>query len=318
MASGGSRSIPASGRGCRFPEDGYRECPWRGPAGSLAYEKISFARDIWCLDISKAGAFRRRAEPLIASTQRESEPVFSPDGRSIAFVSDRSGSPEIWIADAGGGNPRRLTDHQATQMTRPRWSPDGRQIAYSCNADGPSSIYVTQLESQIARRLLPGGPQILAVWSRQGDDLYYQVDAAGGWEVWRVHPDGSGSRRISEAGYTIIDETSDGRGLLCLKSGEPGIWLLPVDGGEKSLVVSGELCRDWQETIAAEDGLYFIRRGTETSTLGFYDYATARSDSLASLQWYAASLAFSPDRSMLLYDCIGKIEVDLMLAEVRE
>jgi hypothetical protein len=57
---------------------------------------------------------------------------------------------------------------------------------------------------------------------------------------------------------------------------------------------------------------------TETSTLGFHDYATARSDSVASLQWYAASLALSPDRSMLLYDCIGKIEVDLMLADIRD
>jgi Tol biopolymer transport system component len=284
----------------------------------LAYEKISFARNIWCVDISKAGEFHRRREPLIASTQRQSEPVPSPDGRSIAFVSDRSGSSEIWIADASGDHPRRLTDHQATQTTRPRWSPDGTRIAYSCNADGPSSVYVTELQSQVARRLVPGGPQILAAWSRQGDDLYYQADAPGGWEVWRIHPDGTGRRKVSEAGYTIIDEASDGSGLLCVKSGEPGIWLLPVDGGQKSLVVPGESCRDWQETIVAKGGLYFTRRGRETSTLGFYDLATGRSDSLASLEWYASSLALSPDRSMLLYDCIGKIEVDLMLADVRE
>jgi hypothetical protein len=177
---------------------------------------------------------------------------------------------------------------------------------------------VVQLESRVARRLLQGGPQLLAVWSRHGGDLFYQVDAAGGWEVWRVRPDGSGSRRIGEAGYTIIDETTDGRGLLCRKSGEPGIRLLPVDGGERSPVVSGDRCGDWEETIAAADGLYYVRRGTETSTLGFYDYATARSDSVASLQWYAASLALSPDRSMLLYDCIGKIEIDLMPADVRD
>lgn len=284
----------------------------------LAYEKLSFVRNIWCMDVSRMGEFRRRPGPLIASTLRDSEPVFSPDGRSIAFVSDRSGAPEIWIADTDGGNQHRLTDHQATQMTRPRWSPDGSQIAYSCNADGPSSIYVAQVQAQVARKLLPGGPQILACWSRHGDDLYYLVDAAGGWEVWRVHPDGSGSRRISEAGYTIIDETTDGKGLLCLKAGEPGIWRLPVDGGERSLVVSEDRCRGWREIIAANDGLYFLRQERESSTLGFYDYAIARSDSLASLDWYAASPAFSPDRSMLLYDCKGKIEIDLMVAEVPE
>ena len=166
--------------------------------------------------------------------------------------------------------------------------------------------------------LAPGGSQIPACWSRRGDDLYYQVDAAGGWEVWRVHSDGTGPRRISEAGYTIVDETYDGRNLLCLKTGEPGVWRLPVDGGESSLVVSPEQCRNWEETIAAEDGMYFIQPGKETSTLGFYDYATARSDSLASVDMYTASLALSPDRSMLLYDCIGNIEDDLMLVDVRE
>jgi hypothetical protein len=81
--------------------------------------------------------------------------------------------------------------------------------------------------------------------------------------------------------------------------------------------VPGEICRDWEEAIAAEGGLYFVRRARETSTLGFYKYATARCDSLASLEWYARSLAFSPDGTMLLYDCLGKIEDDLMLAEVR-
>ncbi len=286
----------------------------------LAFEKISYARNVWCVDIAGDGTYRRRQVPLIASTQRESEPVFSPDGRSIAFVSDRSGSPEVWIADSAGGHARRLTDHQATQTTHPRWSPDGTQIAYSCNSGGPSSIYVTDIQSRVARRLMEGqdGPRMLAVWSRQGGDFYYQLDAPGGWEVWRVHPDGTGCRRISEAGYTIIDETSDGRGLLCLKSGEPGIWMLPVDGGPKSLVVPGERCRDWKETIAAKEGMYFTRRGSETSTLGFYDFATGRSDSLASLQWYAASLALSPDRTMLLYDCIGELEIDLALAEISE
>lgn len=282
----------------------------------LTYEKISYARNIWCVDVSRTGVCRPREEPLIASTQRDSEPVVSPDGRMIAFVSDRSGSPEIWIADSTVGNARRLTDHQATQTIRPRWSPDGARIAYSCNAGGLATIYVTELRSKASRRLLQDGSQTLAIWARHGDYLYYQVDTPGGWEAWRVHSDGGDRRKVGEAGTTIIDETSDGRGLLCLRSNEPGIWLLPIDGGSMSLVVPAEECADWQEVVAARDGLYFTRRGAETSTLGFYDFATGHSDSLATLQWYAASFALSPDGSMLLYDCIGGIEVDLMVADI--
>jgi hypothetical protein len=68
---------------------------------------------------------------------------------------------------------------------------------------------------------------------------------------------------------------------------------------------------------AADARLRFTRRGTETSTLGLHHLVTGRSDSLASLEWYASSLSLSPDGSMLLYDCIGKIEDDLMIAEIR-
>jgi hypothetical protein len=112
----------------------------------------------------------------------------------------------------------------------------------------------------------------------------------------------------------------DGRSIAFVsdRPGSAEIWIADADGGERSLVVSGRLCRDWQETIAAEDGLHFVRRGRERSTLGFDGYAAARSDSMASLEWPAASLALSPDRSMLLYDCIGNIEDDLMFVEVRE
>ncbi len=281
----------------------------------LAYEKITYVRRIRCLDASPTGAFTRRAQPLMASTRRDSEPVFSPDGRAIAFISDRSGAPEIWVADSDGGNPRQLTDLRATRMTRPRFSPDGTRIAYTCNADGESSIYASEVESRTTRRLWTGGSELLSFWSRAHGDLVYQVDASSGWEVWRACPDGSDRRRISDAGYTVLDESADGNGLFCVRSGEPGIWLLPSEGGAASLVVAGELCRDWQEVVVAESGFYFFVRGKERSTLGLLPLGSARCDTLATLEWYAASPAISPDGSTILYDSIGDIEIDLMLAE---
>lgn len=283
----------------------------------LAYEKISFTQSIWCLDLLPGRGCSRRPQPLVASTQRESEPVFSPDGRSIALVSDRSGSPQIWITDAGGGHPQRLTDLNTTLITHPRWSPDGARIAFSCMVDGHLSIQVADISSRIARPLMLDGSCILGAWPRPGDFLYYGVETPGGMEVWRVRPDGTEATRMAAAGREIIGESLDGRGLLCLRPESSGIWLLPFDGGPEAEVVPADRCRDWQEVLASEGGLYFTRRGRESSTLGFYDVRAQRADSLATIEWYAASLALSPDRSMLLYDSLGKLEIDLMLAEVR-
>ena len=62
-------------------------------------------------------------------------PAWSPDGRQIAFSSDRNGNLEIYVMNADGTNPIKLTNHPAVDRV-PDWSPDGMRIAFSTNRDG--------------------------------------------------------------------------------------------------------------------------------------------------------------------------------------
>lgn len=83
-------------------------------------------------DIYVVGSKGGDARPILTGMAFESQPVFSPDGRRLAYVSDRSGAENLWIADRDGANPRQLTLHDGnTVFASPAWSSDGRAVFVS-------------------------------------------------------------------------------------------------------------------------------------------------------------------------------------------
>jgi TolB protein len=80
-------------------------------------------------------------------------PVFSPDGKQIAFMSGRDGNPEIYAMNVDGSNLRRLTNNPAGDST-PTWSPSGSQIAFTSDRSGKAQVYVmNSVDGSSVRRL---------------------------------------------------------------------------------------------------------------------------------------------------------------------
>ena len=92
---------------------------------------------------------------LTENRKNDWHPSWSPDGKRIAFASDRKGdfeNFEIYVMDADGGNQQRLTENRVYDYS-PSWSPDGKRIAFTSERDGNSEIYVMDADGGNQRNL---------------------------------------------------------------------------------------------------------------------------------------------------------------------
>jgi tricorn protease len=97
----------------------------REPTLSATRVAFEYGGDLWV--VGRAGGEARR---LTSTPAIETDPHFSPDGKWIAFTSDRSGSSQVWVVSADGGEPRRLTWHPSASYAR-GWTPDGKDVLYA-------------------------------------------------------------------------------------------------------------------------------------------------------------------------------------------
>jgi len=81
------------------------------------------------------------------------DPVWSPDGSRVAFVSQENESDDIWVINADGATPRNLTRNTWEWDKHPSWSPDSRRIAFWSNRDGRQQIYVMDADGRDVRNI---------------------------------------------------------------------------------------------------------------------------------------------------------------------
>jgi TolB protein len=128
-------------------------------------------------------------------------PNWSPDGRSIAYTSYRTGVPDILISNIYAGTMENPTKGVG-QNFLPMFSPDGTRIAFMSMRDGNSEIYVMNRDGSDIRRLtnnpaIDGSP----TWSPTGTQIAFTSERTGTPQVYVMNVDGSGVRRISSESY---------------------------------------------------------------------------------------------------------------------
>jgi tricorn protease len=157
---------------------------------------------------------------------RDRDPLWSPDGKLVVYVSDRSGREEIWVVPAEGGEARKLTDLD-TLKTSMRWSPDSKEIAF------------TTSDSKLMKAAAAGGAAVeLAssrygnlsspVWSPDGKWIAFsRADQSRSTDIWVVPSTGGQERKVTFDSYSEVSPrfSADGKKLYFIRmdSVNPGL-----------------------------------------------------------------------------------------------
>src|SRR5438105_10863089 len=118
-------SVVAAGSAAAQEPIRFARTPDVSPDGRLI--AFSYLGDIWVVE-SIGGV----ARPVTLHEAHDIYPVFSPDGRSLAFASNRFGSYDVFVVPVGGGRPKRLTTDSATDLPV-GWTPDGKDVLVVSN-----------------------------------------------------------------------------------------------------------------------------------------------------------------------------------------
>jgi eukaryotic-like serine/threonine-protein kinase len=313
------RPSPAIERVSLFA-DGIRGMTASDRRNLLVYEVQRNDADIWRLDLEKGGA----PQVWISSSRRDAEAQYSPDGTRIAFISDRSGSQQLWMASSDGRDPVRLTDRPAFSPRVPAWSPDSRRIVFSALDNGRRQRFLIDADGRNLRPLA-GQADTDAVWAPDGRSLYVYSHAQG-WNLFRLPIDGGAAEQITRKGGARPQFSPDGKYLYYTLRNDLGpafpaapnpLWRMPARGGEAQAEESIPAIRTGWNYAVGRRGIYFLGLPEAGGhPIRFYDFASRQTRTVYQMAKPPENgLSLSPDGRYLLFSEVDVAGSDLMLVE---
>ncbi|HVI84349.1 MAG TPA: hypothetical protein VNA86_03475, partial [bacterium] len=286
----------------------------------MAYEKRHIDINVYRMAGPGADGGARAYEQcgvtaVVDSTALDREPMLSPDGKRMVFNSDRSGTYEIYVANADGSDQVKLTSMGLTALGSPRWSPDGETVVFDRYENGHSTIYTINAGGGRPRPVTNEAfRDIRPSFSRDGAWIYFASNRSGQLEIWKVAAAGGGKpQQITHNYGTEAFESPDGK--LLYYMGEHGLWSMPVAGGEPKLVLPEA---DGARYAVAGRGIYYFPDARSlwvlrTDTGRKFEYTRFPRD----VADFGAGTLFtvSADERTILFAQTDRVESDLKLVE---
>jgi Tol biopolymer transport system component len=197
-------------------------------------------------------------KPLTSFVGLEWGATLSPDASFVAYAHNKYGHMDIFVLSTGGGDPIRLTDSPADELT-PRWSPDGRHIAFLSDRGTGTNVYLIPALGGAERKLAEvhaswmGAPlETLfalgaAPWSPDATELMFsRLQPTGEMAVWKINLTTGMQTQLTRPPAGTVDQYAtwsfDGERIAFMRGqgGQQSLWLMDARGGEPELLLGDD------------------------------------------------------------------------------
>jgi Tol biopolymer transport system component/DNA-binding winged helix-turn-helix (wHTH) protein len=282
----------------------------------LVYAVRQWDANVWQMDLSNGET--SSPERLIAETASDHQAAYSPNGSRMAFWSNRSGNPEVWVADANGSNKIQLTHLNGRGgVSWPSWSPDGSHILFGLNQNRGSNMYSISVSGGREEKVFDHPEWVeRGVYSADMQTLFFSRRTAGRTDCYQMAA-GGGEQILLVEGVGIYCEPSpDGAYLYYSSESQQGLWRKHLESGETTHLAPA-LSAVGAFTVW-RDGVYYLSAPAENGLVGLYSLnresgARSRLAELEDRHLYC--LSAPADGSRVLWSQRDTMGADLMLVE---
>jgi Tol biopolymer transport system component len=196
---GGKHSVSPKGGFLLFPDfspDGSKI------AASGVVDPTATKDQIWVMNSRNGSHVHALTTPAEGNCDY---PAWSPNGRRIVFISDRTGIEQVWVMNADGSHQHELTFALVTHDEVPDWSPNGKKIAFGVGDPGSGTIWVMNANGSDQHEISSGpGDEFGPTWSPNGKKIAFVTDLGTSRPIEVMNPDGSDLRVVTPGRHAFV------------------------------------------------------------------------------------------------------------------